>query len=60
MRIVEQLALITRAGSLEFRGSFRFSRRIWPVPVLGICETLSDINLECVGASIAQYPGHQT
>ena len=27
---------------------------IWPVPVLGICETLSDINAECVGVSIAQ------
>ena len=40
--------------------SFCFSHRSWPVPVLGICETLSDINLECVGTSIALCIGHQT
>ena len=42
----------------KFRFEFRFfwfSCSVWPMPILGICETLSDINLECVGASISQF-----
>ena len=43
----------------KFRFEFRFFgfrvHSVWLMPILGICETLSDINLECVGASISQF-----